>query len=287
MRRTRYQYLLALLFAATVTAWGLVPQRAYALIGEYYVGIDNLQTFATGTYAGLVNPNFGRPTFLLAHPSDTNPSTNHYHSIGIYSYTGPVSSPTTLATNANNRIPEIGTRQPPLPLLPGSGAFANRFVNVHIPGVEYSDIVFRPTQSLAGFGAGSPEEFMYRSSGNRWSALFDATSNIGLQLLSISAGLGIADDSGASIFNSVNDIYTLGNGNSFGEFEPHFYTAASAAPGNYSASFRLVNLTSNVPGGQFSIDFQRVPEPSAMALVFAGLSLIAVAHFLRGRRQEP
>lgn len=270
-------YFVSALFS--IVALGAQP--AQAVIGEYYIGIDNLQTIATGTYAGLANPNFGRPTFLLAHPSDTNPSTNHYHSIGVYSYSGSASSPTTLATNSNNRIPEISTGQSPLPLLPGTGAFASRFVNVHIPGLEYSDIVFRPTQSLAGFGAGTPEEFLYRSSANRWSALFSGSTNIGLQLLSISAGLGIADDSGANIFNAVNDIYNLGNGDSFGEFEPHFYTAASAAPGNYSATFRLVNLTSNLPGGQFSIDFQRVPEPSVLLLVGLGGTVIGIARVWR------
>lgn len=263
-------YFCAALFG--IVAFG--PQPVQAVLGEYYIGIDNLQTIATGTYAGLANPNFGRPTFLLAHPSDTNPSTNHYHSIGVYSYTGPAASPVTLTTNANNRIPEISTGQPPLPLLPGTGAFANSFVNIHIPGLEYSDLVFRPTQSLAGFGAGSPEEFLYRSSGNRWSAAFGG-SNIGLQLLSISAGLHIANDSGADILNAVNDVFSLGNGDSFSEFEPHFYTNGPA--GNYSASFRLINLTSGVTGGEFSIDFQRVPEPSVLLLVGLGGTLIGIA----------
>lgn len=286
MKRARDKFLSALVFATVVAVGGLLPQRAHALIGEYYIGIDNLQTIATGTYAGLTNPNFGRPTFLFAHPDDAVPANSHYHGIGAYSYTGPAGSPTILSTNANNQIPEISTGQPPLPLLPGTGAFANRYVNVHIPGLEYSDIVFRPTQSLAGFGAGSPEEFLYRSSSNRWSALFGGSTNIGLQLLAISAGLGIADDSGANIFNAVNDIYNLGNGNNFAEFDPRFYTAAGAAPGNYSATFRLVDLTSNVPGGEFSIDFQRVPEPSVLLLAGLGGTLIGIARVCGEKRHR-
>lgn len=47
-----------------------------------YVGYDGLATIASGTYAGLSNPNPNCLIFLLDHG-------NYFHGIGVYRYTGP------------------------------------------------------------------------------------------------------------------------------------------------------------------------------------------------------
>ncbi|MCS6289275.1 MAG: hypothetical protein H8K10_09895 [Nitrospira sp.] len=120
----------------------------HASMLEYYVGVEGLQTIASGTYAGLNNPNHGRLTFLFAHPNETPPSTSHYHSIGAWSYSGPAGNPVVNTTNANNRIPEILSGQAPLPLVPGQGAQAGRWVNQAVPGLEYSNLRMASTQSL-------------------------------------------------------------------------------------------------------------------------------------------
>src|SRR5690349_3565 len=83
-----------------------------------YIGYDGLSTVASGTYAGLSNPNLNRLTLLLDHG-------DHFHGIGAYSYTGPATSPTILPTNTNNRIPEISSKEEPLPLTHGGGLYAD------------------------------------------------------------------------------------------------------------------------------------------------------------------
>lgn len=109
---------------------------AQASLVEFYVGVDNQQTITGGDYAGLPNPNFGRLTFLFAHPNETTPANTHYHGIGVWSYSGPAASPTVNSTNANNRIPETYTGQEPLPLFPGQGAQAGKWVSQTVPGLE-------------------------------------------------------------------------------------------------------------------------------------------------------
>src|SRR5690348_16557896 len=73
----------------------------------FYIGYDSLAAVASGTYAGLSNPNVDRLTLLFDHG-------NHFHGIGAYSYSGSASAPVVLSTNANNRIPEISSREEPL-----------------------------------------------------------------------------------------------------------------------------------------------------------------------------
>lgn len=80
----------------------------------FYVGLDGLATVASGTYAGLSNPNADRLTLLFDHG-------NHFHGIGAYSYTGSAMVPDVLSTNANNRIPEVSSRENPLPLAARAG----------------------------------------------------------------------------------------------------------------------------------------------------------------------
>ena len=47
---------------------------------------------------------------------------------------GPAGNPVVNTTNTNNRIPEIFSGQAPLPLVPGQGAQAGRWVNQAVPG---------------------------------------------------------------------------------------------------------------------------------------------------------
>jgi hypothetical protein len=154
---------------------------AQASLVEYYVGVDNQQTIASGTYAGLPNPNFGRLTFLFAHPDETTPADNHYHGIGAWSYSGPAASPTVNATNANNSIPETFSGQEPLPLFQGQGAQAGKWVSQAVPGLEYSDLQWESTQSLSSASPGTPEHFLFTSSSGRWAEPLDNT-NLALEL---------------------------------------------------------------------------------------------------------
>jgi hypothetical protein len=71
----------------------------------YIIGVDSLGTLTRGTYAGLPNPNHRRLTFLYTHYT---PGTEHFHSIGAWSYTGSRDTPIVRDTSGNNRIPELG-----------------------------------------------------------------------------------------------------------------------------------------------------------------------------------
>ena len=73
----------------------------------YIIGVDSLTTLTSGTYAGLPNPNYGRLTFLYAHYT---PGTEHFHSIGAWSYSGSRDNPVVRNTSNNNRIPELAQR---------------------------------------------------------------------------------------------------------------------------------------------------------------------------------
>jgi hypothetical protein len=148
---------------------------AQAVEPHYFVAVDSLRTLTSGTYAGLPNPNYGRLTFLFAHPSEEAPSSSHFHAIGAYSYTGPVESPTVITTNTNNRIPELSTGNLPLRLLPDTGVFAGRLAS-RPTGEEYSDLRLASIQVLRGFPGDSIEGFLFHSSEGRWTAPLTCTS---------------------------------------------------------------------------------------------------------------
>jgi hypothetical protein len=242
---------------------------AQASLVEYYVGVDGRETITTGAYAGLPNPNFGRLTFLFAHPNEGNPANNHYHGIGAWSYSGPAASPTVNATNTNNRIPETFTNQAPLPLFPGEGAQAGRWVSQAVPGLEYSDLQWESTQSLSGFAPGTPEHFMFTSSGNRWAGPLDNT-NVALELVDVTPGLQVADHTGTPILSAIGQTYTLGDGNLL-SFRPSFFTTENTQA-RYSASFRLIDLNGTLQNsGTFHFDFAPVPIPAAAWLFGSGV----------------
>lgn len=246
----------------------------HASMLEYYVGVDGLQTIASGTYAGLTNPNHGRLTFLFAHPNETTPSTSHYHSIGAWSYSGPAGNPVVNTTNTNNRIPEILSGQAPLPLVPGQGAQAGRWVNQAVPGLEYSNLRMASTQSLSQAAPGTTEHYLFNSSGGRWTGSLNAVS-LALELVSLTPGLHVADQTGAPIFSAIGQTYKLGEGNPF-SFTPSFYTNDNTRS-RYSAAFRFVDFNGTLrDSGTFHMDFAPVPLPAAAWLMASALSGLAV-----------
>jgi hypothetical protein len=259
----------ALLFAlvASPTSW------AAAELQNFYIGRDGREVLTSGAYAGLPNPNHGRLTFLYAHTYPDTPGNNHYHGIGAYSYTGDVGSPTVNSTNANNRIPETHTGQAPLTLVPGSGPWAGKLVSQET-AEHYSDLQIRSVWDLSSAGAGSPEEILFNSSGGRWSSSLEG-AEVWLELISKSPGLHIGAGAAAEILSNPGDQHLLGPGNSL-DFLPVFWTEADAAPGAYSAQFRLHDLgaaggrTPFDSSGNFHFDFAVVPEPTALWLAAVG-----------------
>ena len=254
----------------------LFVSQASAISTDFYVALDNRPTLSFGPYAGLNNPNQGRLTFLLAHPNENLPN-SHFHSIGAYSYSGPVTAPIVESTNSNNRIPETFTGQPPLPLLPGAGIYAGQLVSQHIPGLEYSNQAVTSIQALSGFAAGSVESFLFNSSGGGYTSTLDQAV-IALELVAATPGLSIYNEAGQNIFANPSQPYILGDGNTF-NFTPTFAVDAAVPPTSYSASFRLLDL-GNAQGysplpssGTYHIDFQAapVPEPSTVLLLGSGL----------------
>lgn len=242
---------------------------------EYFVGRDRRETLNSGVYSGLANPNFGRLTMLWN-------DIDHFHSIGAYSYSGPVESPTVISTNANNRIPEIHSLQPPLPLALGSGAlYGDKLVNQHEPGLTYSAIGLLAIDALYGNASGSPEDILLNSSAGRWSGSVGGTT-VAIELISISNGLNVGDADTLDLFET-NSVYSLGAGAAI-DFAPVFWTLSNAAPDTYSATFRFLDVgPAGVlsAGGTFSFDFTPAPVP----LPAAGWLLMgALAPLLRARR---
>jgi hypothetical protein len=234
----------------------------------FYVGIDG-RTTLTGTYSGLPNPNLGRLTLLFDHG-------DHFHGIGTYSLAGPAPHPNVVPTNSNNRIPEIYTGEAPLSLAPGGGLYDGRYRSM-VNDSEYSFLGMASIQSLAGFGAGTPESTLFNSSGGRWNQPLDGVW-VGLELLSATPGLHVGTESVLNLFSASNTVL-LGAGNSF-EFKPVYWVDGLAAAGTYSATFRLVDVMAGSlvgPSGTFSFDFQvtPVPEPGTYGMMLAGLLAMA------------
>lgn len=247
----------------------------------FYVGIDGRVTVPTGSFAGLAEANAGRLTLLLDYGS------NHFHAIGTYSYTGPAPHPGVRDTNRNNRIPEISSNEAPVPLTAGSSLYDGK-LRSNVGFSEYSNLGVTSIQTLAGFGAGSPENILLNSSGGRWASSLSGVT-VGLKLLSATAGLSVGTESVSNLFSS-SDTILLGHGNTF-EFKPVYWVEGSAASGTYSAEFQLVNLNPLSPyedSGRFYFDFSvataPVPEPGAYAMMLCGLGMLGLAMRRRARK---
>ena len=250
----------------------LAPTVSFVSRAEFvvnYIGIDSQQPIAFGVYSGLPNPNFGRLTFLYAHSYELTIANNHYHGIGQWTYFGPTNAVVVTNSNSGNRIPEVYTGLPPLTLVSAPTnfpAFAGRLVSLRTDE-HYSDRRLRPTWDLKQYPTNTAEYAMFISSaGTRANSL--AGIKPALQLVSKTAGLSIGVSTNASLLNNPGDQLTLGEGDSW-EAWPLFSTADDAAPGTYSATFKLVDLNAADPAttesGLFHLDF-RVPDAPTLAI---------------------
>jgi hypothetical protein len=236
----------------------------------FYVGVDGRELVASGDFSGLPNPNHHRLTMLYAHWNATTPTSNHFHGIGAYSYQGTAESPIIVSTSTNNHIPETYTGQEPLTLKPGSGALSGKLISGE-NGEHYSDLTLGSIHELGSAAVGTPENFMYQSSGGRYAQTPLNGLNLAIELISITPGLYL----GTEQLSAPGDRLLLGGEGDL-PFEPIFWADDAAAPGTYSAEFKLVDLSGTFgDSGSMSFDFAVVPEPSTALLVLGGCLFLA------------
>ncbi|MGD9633231.1 MAG: all3515 family Zur-repressed PEP-CTERM protein [Pirellulales bacterium] len=248
----------------------VVCGQASAQLAEFYVGIDSRTApfsapVADGGGAYPDNPNSGRLTLLFNH-------VDHFHGLGTYRYVGPAASSVLDDTSANNRVPEISTGQAPLPLVPGSGAYAGKNVTLHLAGVEYSDLELRNVQSLAGV-----DEVLFHSSTDRWSGAF-AAADVHLKLLSVSSPhLNVGSLTDPAALPVGGDVH-LGEGSELFSFTPVLWVALAAPAGDYWAEFQLVDESGTYGNsGRFFIDVRHaVPEPASLLMFLGGVSIVGL-----------
>ncbi len=255
-----------------------VPATTSAEILPYYIAADSRDTIHFGQFQGLPNPNQGRLTFLFSHDSDENPMTNHFHGIGVHTYTGDPETPLLTETNGNNRIPEGYTGQAPLTLLPGDGPFAGLLIS-KANEQEYSDLTIGNVNTLAGFGEGAPETYLYNSSAGGYQTPLDGAVIV-LELVNATPGLHVAIGDNATALAKAGDVYELGPAESL-PVTPVFWVDADAPMGVYSAALRLHDVgtadgrTPFGESGTFYLDFAVIPEPASVALLSLGALVTA------------
>ncbi len=268
------------LLSVSLIAMGLIvsaqSEAHESGLAGYYIGFDGTNTFTSGIYKGLANPNAGNLTLLLNHG-------NHYHGIGAYAYSGPAGSPTTNDTNGNNRIPEISSLDAPLALNWGSGSlYSGKLTSQNNPSEDYGNLSFARVDSLAGHETGSEEQILFNSSNNRWSTLLGNTS-VGLQLISATAGLFIGDEQTTNLFANGDTISLDTYLND--DFAPIFWTVANVPAGTYTAEFRLVGLNdASINSGRFYFDFAPVAVPVPAAAWLFGSGLLGLVGLKRKRQ---
>jgi hypothetical protein len=258
---------------------GLVMPASAALV-SYYVGVDSLGSFTSGTYAGEANPNHQRLTFLFAHWMDYTPgTTEHFHSIGRYELTGPAPG-TVTHIGSNYQIPEAHTGLSPMVLTPmGSGPYAGRLVaqlDAAMPEYTGFDFAFGSvTGDLAEFPLGTHERALFDSSGGRWSATGLAGADTHLELVSITPGLNVGTLTDMNIFGP-DSTPLVGTDHHLGiddvvEFAPVFWAESGAEPGDYSVVFRLTDESGTFGNsGDFRFNFRVIPEPAGASLALLG-----------------
>lgn len=263
-------------------------------IVTYHVGFDNAELIGFGDYIGLSNPNYQRLSFLLSHTSEENATSNHFHRIGAYSYTGDSLNPTP-AFHGNDRVPEPYQGDDGLALLPGSGAFAGKLVSGlgalvrpedHIEE-EYGNLTIAPIDNLFQYdGQPDPDgdydqhpgHYLLNASGGAYKgSIADVT--VGMKLVGLSDGLSIHDQSGASLLGTIDDVVTLGPGDDW-SINPVFAIDEGGPLGaSYSATFVLTDQSASPQFGDsapFTFDFVAVPEPGSAALFCFGVGLFCL-----------
>jgi hypothetical protein len=252
--------------ALLLAGFTLSTVHVQAQMVNLYVGIDSRATLPSGVYAGQPNPNQGRLSLLYAHGYPYGQfNGNHYHAIGVYSYTGDATSPEINDTSAGNAIPEVYTDLPGVQLVPDA-EWPGKLISRKTREL-YSDMRFRSVHSLSSFGVGSSEYIMFHSSGGtRTEPLTGAL--IALELVGKSPGLQIADSQGHPILQSPGDRQAIGHGDDPDfEYLPVFWVEKDAAPGDYHAELRLVDTNDadeRVPfpsSGRFFLHFRVAEQP--------------------------
>lgn len=265
------------LFLAAAALMITLAQPADAAFVSYYVGVDGLATIASGTYAGLSNPNHNRLTFLYAHVYPDAPANNHYHSKGIQVYSGPNlgEGATATGTSSSNYVPE-GTL-PPLNLSFSSGGlYDGKLISAMQSGNAFSALTLEDTGMLGGSAPDSGENILFNSSGGRWNGPLTG-ADVHLELVSLSSGLNVGNATTLNLFLNPGDNLHLDESFSF---TPLFWTDANAVPGVYTAQFKLTDESGTFgDSGAFEYRFNVVPEPSS-----ALLGAVGVLALVRRRR---
>lgn len=250
---------------------------------SYYIGVDDLQTIASGVYAGLPNPNYGRLTFLYAHTYTDTPTSNHYHSKGILTYTGAnLGAGTAVIRSASDFTPE-GTN-PPIQLSAGSGLYGGKLVSNGYEASHFSFLEMGATDQLAGFAAGTGEAILFNSSSGRWDSTI-AASHLHVEIVSLTPGLNLGSSTTLSLGGAGTELHLADAGDAGGfSFTPVLWTDADAAPGNYEAVLRFFDEDGTYgDSGNIRIITQVIPEPSSALLLAGGLGGLALRRRRAGR----
>jgi hypothetical protein len=282
-----YRNLRTLSYLGALLLLAAAAHAQYKVTPKYMVGIDG-RSDMTGTYTGLVNPNYGRLTMLYGHsygPGDSQPSSvNHFHRIGAYAYTGPNLGAGTATFFTNPTLPEGGLNR--LQLKPSGGFFVSGLDTSNTyEGLEITSLNRIEPTALAQ--PTSPEGYLYNSSllpntslnagQPRYAALNSQLDGrtLALELVSRSSGLEIGTGAGISSLLSAGDRYTLGTTSALATnpFLPVFWSNVSQTSVDQplSATFRLVDLSTSSPlpsSGEFTYNFSvaAAPEPGTLAL---------------------
>lgn len=292
-------YALALLVLVSATA-----HAQYRITPQYMIGIDG-RSDSTGAYLGLPNPNYGRLSFLYAHtygPGDTNPSSsNHFHRIGAYAYTGPNQGASTATTYTNNFLPEGGVNR--LELKNSGGYYVSGLdTNSSYEGLSITSLDRIEPTALSN--PTSPEGYLYYSSPNpnssanpgqpRYAALNSQLigRTLALELVSRSSDLQIGASAGLSLLTNPGDRYVLGNTTDLASnpFLPVFWSNINPTDTeqHLGATFKLVDLSPNnaLPeSGEFTFQFRvaAAPEPGSLALGLLALPALILVVRRRNR----
>ncbi|WP_227875697.1 all3515 family Zur-repressed PEP-CTERM protein [Aphanothece sacrum] len=293
-----------ILLGSPVVALSLLSSSQITLAQVHFghhhmvVGRDSLEILMgdTNPYAGLPNPNYNRLSLLFPHPHEP-PELSHFHGIGIYSYTGDVSSPTILNTNTNNQLPEIRFNLPPLPLVPGTGAFKGKMVSIKTEDNIFSDLTTKPVAHLASAADPLSPDYdpyiagVYHTSNDRWNGLLGDDATIYWELVNITPGLKVADSNGQTLLSKVGDKTFIGKGDNFA-FKPYFYAPKMSIDKNYSATLKFVDINEDngrtpwLESGEFTINFQAESVPEPLTILGVGTALGFGSFFKRKLGQK-